>query len=617
MNQVIRIHEFSTGIEIYGTPDNWHVGGFTGKYINSTLSSIPASVQDTISIGYFKIAQGKSSSKPAVVGREIIRDNEQWSVVAVVISGEDNRGRFASLYRYFLCEGVGNIRYILQWMYQEKGYIIIFDPFDTQNIGYPHQYQITSSKSIILKPQLQNLLSDLTPIIIPFDEPCTPLVLNQMANHLNNPTSWAFNVTGLGKPRSFQIIQAADSQSEAIIKQIISKTSKQPQFHDNKNKTSESLTQLGFSDETKKIITAIKGLTTRKTFTNRHLSTIENELANPKFNQQNWEYLFDILGANDAIREKIYAPSPIRLLTLRAMVLPETLPELLTWLEQASDQKKYNISSTFQSEVLNHHHNAYQLVYLRERLIDGVKFIITYLAKEPKLLEPTIELLKDEKGIWRHYYKNQVMIELDQDFKLRGLYYNHQASKAPYKVLNHPSWQKIYLHLTPYWQPNASVYQITEYQPIANLFYELSKINRTMQELRLHALFTYISHGIIPKKLFIKLKRHLNKPRIKRVIYINVYGIDLQRQVPWSEKLCLLIYNLLDDIFCLIKKLWQFRIPLPLVLILMNCYLVLGILAFNRFLNKSGDRIPASKNIEEQSLNINQNLLVFKFKRRS
>lgn len=255
MNKVIEIHEFSTGIEILGTPDQWYVGCFTGNYLNSTLSSIPNLVKDAISSDYFKIAEGTSSKKPAVVGREIIADNEKWSVIAVVIEGSEKSGRKASLYRYFLSEGLGNIRYILQWMYQKKGNIIIFDPFDTKNVGSPHQYQITSSKLFNIKPQLQNLLSNSLPIIVPFDEPCTPLVLNEMANHLNNPTSWAFNVKRLDKPRNFKLIQAADLQSEEIIGQIISKTPKQPQF--NKNKTSKSLTKLGFSDDTRQIITRV------------------------------------------------------------------------------------------------------------------------------------------------------------------------------------------------------------------------------------------------------------------------------------------------------------------------------------------------------------------------
>ena len=40
MNSTIEIHEFSTGIEIFGTPDDWSIGGFTGNYLNSTLEFV-------------------------------------------------------------------------------------------------------------------------------------------------------------------------------------------------------------------------------------------------------------------------------------------------------------------------------------------------------------------------------------------------------------------------------------------------------------------------------------------------------------------------------------------------------------------------------------------------
>ena len=50
-------------------------------------------------------------------------------------------------------------------MYQEKGGILVFDPFDYQSVGYPHKYQITRSNSINLRPELEALI-DGSPNII-------------------------------------------------------------------------------------------------------------------------------------------------------------------------------------------------------------------------------------------------------------------------------------------------------------------------------------------------------------------------------------------------------------------------------------------------------------------
>ena len=61
MSQTVEIHEFSTGIEIIGTPDNWKVGGFTGNYSNSTIASVPTPVQNMIASEYFAVAESTSS----------------------------------------------------------------------------------------------------------------------------------------------------------------------------------------------------------------------------------------------------------------------------------------------------------------------------------------------------------------------------------------------------------------------------------------------------------------------------------------------------------------------------------------------------------------------------
>ena len=59
------------------------------------------------------------------------------------------------------------------------------------------------------------------------------------------------------------------------------------------------------------------------------VATIVSELNKEELTNQDWEILFNKEGADIAIEKEIYAPNMIRLLTLRALVIPETLSEFL------------------------------------------------------------------------------------------------------------------------------------------------------------------------------------------------------------------------------------------------------------------------------------------------
>ena len=567
MNGLIEIHEFSTGIEIIGTPGNWKVGGFTGNYLNSTLASVPTPVQNAISSEYFAVAESTSSDNPAVIGREIIVASGEWSVVAVVTKGTDNMGRTASLYRYFLCEGARNIRYILQWMYQKKRGILVFDPFDQQTIGNPHRYEITSSKSINLRPELEALLDGSSTVIVPSAEPCAPIILNAMANLLRvHPVSWAYHVKGIANPSSFQIIQPVDSQSEQIIRKAIARTPKRPQLQ----------------GEEQPITTAIKGLT-REKFKPEHLQTIEKALANPRINNEDWKLLFDKQGAKDAIKDKIYTLSTVRLLTLQAMVLPETLPAFLSWIQTSNNQQNYNISHTLQNQVYKYYLKS-KIDSLVDKLREGIITIIPKLIEQPELLDSTVWLLGENQGIWGGLYRSKIMPAIDQDFQSIAECYRTKQNEVKLEVLSHPAWEKIFKNIQPFWQPYAVKYKQKDYQPIADFFRE---IITNYEEFQLYALFLYISQGKISKKLYISLNQEDKNPKTQNGIYVDVYNVSLEREVPRSEKLYLGAKSntkkLYSSILNFILILWTKRIRLLWFIVIIPISFSGGIYYYKNF----------------------------------
>ncbi|MFW6296749.1 MAG: hypothetical protein ACOC04_06120, partial [Halothece sp.] len=136
----IVIHEFSTGIHAAKTADGgWVSQGFSGDYINQTINSIPSAVQTAIRNREFAVAEGASRDHPAVIGREVSDSDGNWSVVAVVTRGKDDRGRSFSAYRYFLAEGLGNTSKIVAWLNAQRKarQFPVFDPFEAKMMGHP------------------------------------------------------------------------------------------------------------------------------------------------------------------------------------------------------------------------------------------------------------------------------------------------------------------------------------------------------------------------------------------------------------------------------------------------------------------------------------------------
>ena len=141
----IEIHEFSTGIIPEILPNGqWISRGFkVGEYMNLTIAKIPHSVARTIANKGFEVGKDRHSQGPTFVGRVVLSINNKepdYSVVAVVTSGQDEYGRSTSFYRYFLCAGKDNIWQILDWIntQQQQGINPIFNPSETKPVSYTH-----------------------------------------------------------------------------------------------------------------------------------------------------------------------------------------------------------------------------------------------------------------------------------------------------------------------------------------------------------------------------------------------------------------------------------------------------------------------------------------------
>lgn len=541
-SKVIAIHEFSTGIQAQRTNNgSWESQGFTGQYMNVTLDPIPQVVRKAISNRLFAVAEGLSKEQPAIIGREVTEGEETWSVIAVVSKGKDDRGRSASMYRYFLSEGANQLTPILRWMFtKKKNYV--FNPFDYQEIGEPHQANVDRT-SPPLKNELVDFLTNSTPIILPADKSCSSLIINSLAEQKskenNYPIAWAYKVEALEKPHSFQVIHPASTEAEQLLVKKISSPSKTPVFIENEQDLN----------------TAIKAVFRKGKIEPEQLSRLEDGLNNSQITEDYWQKLFDGQGANKALQQGIYSAPMVRLLALQAVILPATLPKYLGWLEKREkNEEAKKIFIEFQKQVrqlLARTNPESEFSALKQKVIQGVRLLIPSVIKQPNLLTSTISLLKPQNGLWGYFYHYQVKKEIENDLKTAPQSIpGYQPDAVLTLVESEPLWEEVFQDIQSVWK-RSRIPRKEKYLPLAEFFEQVSYFNAS-------ALFYHIAWGEVPGEVFKSCQGRRNR------YYRKIYGIAVKRHISLFEK----VWNELVEVGGIIVPVYIFAPLLALSFIL-------------------------------------------------
>lgn len=383
----IEIHEFSTGITPEQTTIGWVSRGFTGRYMNSTLDEIPYAVERSIANKEFSVAEGASSDRPTIIGREI----DEWSIIAIITKGRDEKGRSASFYRYFLSEN-GNLNHILSWIENEKahGRDCNFNPYDQKDVRQPNLSEISYPSQSTSRQEC----SDETPEILNPDQEYSVQQVNELATtkaHRNRqPVSWAYNVEALEQASRFQVIYPASEPAIRRIKQSLVSVNVAPTSAIDEQAINVAIKNLINSSQIKpeSVDTLVKSI-----------RTVETALGNQSASF--WKGIFDGQGAGNAIRQKILSPQMSKLLTVRAMILPETVLEFLDWLQisegkQATEQATGTLSLQSQvSKYLSHYPD------LEKKLDIGVNFIFKGILDSRISQESAYWLLDPSGSVWK------------------------------------------------------------------------------------------------------------------------------------------------------------------------------------------------------------------------
>ena len=518
----IHIHEFSTGILVdgTGTAGEWRSRGFSGEYMNSTLATIPTPVQLAIKNREFAVSEGASSQNPAIIGREVEYHGEAWSVIAVVTRGMDERGRGASLYRYFLCQERGKLPDLVSW-YMKNG-MPTFNPSDHKQVDWFTEYDDTGTQiNDYIPPELDGIWEGKTPIIITQKQPpYTALIIHKIASKTdpakyNKLISWACNVEALEKPNRFLVIHPASKKAEETIRATIN-----------------SIPQLPPAIPEEPLIrTAIKNSCRTGNF-QENLAPIEDALNNPKIQQDYttfWNSIFEGQGSKDAYEQQIYDDFKVRLLTLQAIICPEKLPDFVAWIMKKQEDD-YPISQSFQGEIVKAITQRNSLIF--NQVKQGINILILHIIKQPELIDATAKLLLDEVGLWGVTYKSYTSVGLKQDLKKKAGYLSTETEglkEKEFYVLNDARWQEIIDDLRKVWNHRFYPDPTTQkYIHLARLFDKLEVSSQEQYKgYSLTVFFYHLAQEKIPSDVY---KRH----KLKGDEVYN-FGIEVKRDIPWYE----------------------------------------------------------------------------------
>jgi hypothetical protein len=206
-------------------------------------------------------------------------------------------------------------------------------------------------------------------------------------------------------------------------------------------------------------------------------------LENEDIPSDYWETLFNNEGADIAIKQKIYSPQTVRLITLRAIVIPETLQEFLAWLNIQKSKKldeHQTVSLEFQKDI--------RPLFPQEQLTKGIRYLLVNLLNKQISVDNVYWLLTTDGSAWVYARKKFITdvkydLQLIRDYGLLG--------KKLFKCR-----KQVWASLISNWQGiQKETHKSEEYQPLAELLARL-------KEYELAAYFYQVSQGNVANDLF-------------------------------------------------------------------------------------------------------------------
>ena len=289
---------------------------------------------------------------------------------------------------------------------------------------------------------------------------------------------------------------------------------------------------------------------------------LEDENVTP----EDWETLFNKEGTEIAIKQKIYSPQMVRLITLRAIVIPETLQEFLAWFNIQKSKKPdehQTVSLEFQKDI--------RPLFPQEQLTKGINYLILNLLNKQISVDCAYWLLTTDGSAW-FYARKKFITDVKYDLQLIFDYSTEQLGKKLFKCR-----KQVLATLISNWQGiQKETHKSEEYQPLAELLARL-------KEYELAAYFYQVSQSNVANDLFYKMayEKYLRlRPNSKilfdevayqkyRNSHITVYGLLIKRKPTMIEFIDYVLYFITLEVDMKI----QFVIPLSLFILISGWFI--------------------------------------------
>jgi len=516
---MIQIHQFSTGIKAdKDSQGRWISRGFTGRFMNLTLPQVPEAVQRSIRNKEFAVAEGAYSDDPALVARVVLGDNSDgsvpgWSVVATVTRGRDEYERPFSAYRYFLCEGTEDLWQLLDWLEQPPS-IPVFDPFEAvQKIRFTPR---SAKPKVDLSRWLTEESDRALPVILPPGQiqlgmPRCLQTINQLAVQKGGDlAAWALNVEALEQPHRFAVVQVASERAGELLRKAIAMT---------------SLAIVEPVGDEQAIKSAIKSLTSGSLVKPDAVQVIVEAMANPKITVAYWQEVFDGQGAGKALKQKLFSPQMVRLLTLRALIVPQALPEFLIWLNPQLGAKKQGdhceTSLEFQSIFYQQFPKDF-LSNFEQHIKIGVEELLLQVMKSKVPIDAATWSLIVRGSFWS---KHKLVANIGQD--LTSIRQSTSKRSQSQNTLSYGD---------DIWKALRSGYNLGVYEPLAVLFRSMAERISPMECSKISAYFYQTSIGKVPDEVFIKAFPRGGGKSV-------AFGMEVEKEVTLPEKVLYFLYS--------------------------------------------------------------------------
>ncbi|MEB3147229.1 MAG: hypothetical protein VKL02_13985 [Cylindrospermopsis raciborskii 1523720] len=443
-------------------------------------------------------------------------------------------------------------------------------PVSTWGYQQPSEPQVSTEE--------YSLFQQLSPIVLEPNVQYDLYTINVLAinkwNSCKNglPVCWAFDVEALVKPERFQVIKPASQKARYGINRAIAAGSR--------------VVRNAVNIDEAALKSALRSLANSSQVKPESVETIINGLNNKDVTREYWHSLFNAQGIDRAIKEKIYSPQIVRLMTLRALVIPETLPEFLQWL---NIQKGSNVDGN--QKVSLELQKKIQPLFPKEKIGAGITYLLPSLLAGKISVDGLYWLLAKKSDsdsirsgsdtIWA-YARDEFISNIKGDLKLIGNFYYPNQSRGRFDESTLKCRAEVWRSLINHWRYiQKGDDKCEDYRPLAQLFQQF-------KEHDLAGYFYQVSDGFVKKDLFYKIPPCSRNLRLSEK---DVLKLKIKPKLNLVDNFGLRIGGMINS-FIIFSR---YDMKIPQVMIVSLVFFVSGLSLGNIFPINSGEKKEANQ----------------------